>query len=183
MPPNGPSSNKSTSSTSSSSSGSVSASATSSHKNKARRQTIATLAAAAAASRQPAPNQPPASSTSIDLQRNLVALAQQFSLNKAAAAAAAAAANNSVGVNNENIQQPQQPVAQTATFDQIIQEMTLGGDKAKLLTTHTPKVSASKHIKKQHLLSASLNASPNSAASPNGLNAINPTAQKVPKGR
>lgn len=191
----GPGSNKSTTSTSSSSSGSISASTNSANKAKSRRQTIATLAAAAAA-QKPTQGVSPAvsSTTTLDLQRNLVALATQIGLNKAALAAA--------GVNGEN-QQPQQqqqhqvqhsnvntvsqPAQQTTSFDQIIQEMTMGGEKSKLLATHTPKVvHGSKHIKKQHLLSASLNASPNGLAG--AQNMPNPTGgnlngQKVPKGK
>lgn len=182
----GPGSNKSTTSTSSSSSGSVSA------KAKSRRQTIATLAAAAAAQKpasSPAPN-PSQSSTTLELQRNLVALATQIGLNKAAAAAAAVAA--------EPIQQQTAAApATTTSFDQIIQEMTMNGEKAKLLSTNTPKVHGTKHFKKQHLLSASLSASPNTltqqangAATASPVSATGTTTtlvtlpgQKPPKGK
>lgn len=72
-----------------------------------------------------------------DLQRNLVALAQQFGLNK-----------------------------DTANFDKIIQDMNVNNEKSKLLLTHTPQPAntATKLSKKHHLLAArSANNSPHVA--------------------
>ena len=45
----------------------------------------------------------------------------------------------------------------------------MNNEKAKLLATHTPKPNASKHLKKQHLLSASLNTTPQAATAAGSL--------------
>lgn len=91
-----------------------------------------TIAAMAAAANSPGA-QAINPNASSDLQRNLVALATQFGLKD------------------------------TSNFDKIIHEMNANNEKSKLLMTHTPNPTNGtvKHIKKQHLLAASLNNTPN----------------------
>ncbi len=168
---------KSASSISSSSSSTTS---TSSTKSKKSRQTIAALAAAAAAATSAlSPSQIPTATsipnavtvntntstatpaTNLDLQRNLVALATQFGL-----------ANKTDPTPNGQVQPP------NSTLDAIIHEMN--NEKAKLLATHTPKPAISKHLKKQHLLSASLNNTP--VGNSNPVSVVAPsTGQKEKK--
>lgn len=109
-----------------------SSSSTGSKKNK--RQTVAALTGTNNCMDSPAKQTEQQPEQPNDLQRNLVALAQQFGLNK-----------------------------DTANFDKIIQDMNVNNEKSKLLLTHTPQPAnaGTKLSKKHHLLAArSANNSP-----------------------
>jgi len=113
------------------SSASSTTSTTSSKSGKKGRQTVAALAAAAA-QELPAQTQQPLSTTQGDLQRNIVALAQQFAMKE------------------------------SCNFDQVIQDMNSNSEKSKLFLTHTPQPTGLKLSKKAHLLaSRSANNTPN----------------------
>ncbi len=136
-------------------------------KGKKSRQTIAALAAAAAAtttssnptilSVQPTVTLNHSTATNpVDLQRNLVALAQLAAQNSQA---------------NQTCQTAGQ-TAQITTIDSIINEMS---------KSQTPKPVVSKHLKKQHLLSASLNNTPVANGSITNIPQMPATAVKEKK--